>query len=180
MRLVGAFFFSLLLLGGFLTRPGGGLTSAEGASDRGRHSATVAASPREVMAAVRESLVADGLDIVSRADDGDRLRAVVPSTVLARDPEMTALSRYGDMIITARVGPSEAEVTTGFAMIGTRAHYRITAASAGDAKASTVTMEASVEEGSGRDSRRVARGLRTVIDRSGRELLDHVIAVAGS
>ena len=180
MRLIGGFFFALLVLGGFLTRPGGGLASAERTpADGGRHSTEVAAAPRDVMAAVRDSLVSDGLDLVSRADDGDRLRAVVPSTALAQDPEMAALARYGDMIITARVGASEAEVTTAFAMIGTEAHYRITAVPGGDRRTSTVTMEASVEEGEGRDSRRVARGLRTVIDRSGRELLDSVTAAVG-
>ncbi|HEX8216638.1 MAG TPA: hypothetical protein VF577_04150 [Allosphingosinicella sp.] len=180
MRLIGGFFFAVLLLGGFITRPGGGLASPSGSGgDSRNHSSQVAAAPSDVMAAVSESLAADGLEIVSRADDGVRLRAVIASTALSGDPEFAPLSRYGDMIITARVGASDAEVTAGFAMKETAAHYRITAAPAGDGKGSIVTMEASVEEGSGRDSRRVARGLRTVIDRSGRNLLDRVTAAAG-
>lgn len=181
MRLIGAFFFAALLLGGFATRPGGGLASPSGSGGHGGdHSSRVAASPSAVMEAVSESLASDGLDIVSRADDGVRLRSVIPSTALSADPEFAPLSRYGDMIITARVGASDAEVTAGFAMIETAAHYRITAAPAPDGKGSVVTMEARVEEGSGRDSRRVARGLRTVIDRSGRNLLDRVTAGAAS
>lgn len=137
------------------------------------------APPAEVMAAVRDALVADGLEIVSRSDDGYRLRQVIPSTVLAGDPEFASLSRFGDMIVSARVGRDEAEVTTGFALVTTSANYRITAEPGRNGKGSLVRIEPTIEEGTGRDSRRLARGLRTVIDRSGRDILDRVASVAG-
>jgi hypothetical protein len=177
MRMVGVFFMSVLLLGGFLARPGGDLASA----DRGGsgHSRQVGAAPAEVMAAVRDSLRAEGLAVVSRADDGDRLRQVIPATALSRDPDLASLARFGDMIVTARVGGDEAEVRTGFAMISTAAHYRITATPGRDGKGSTVTIEPRVEEGSGRDSRRIARNLRTVIDRHGRDMLQRLTAALG-
>ena len=176
MRIIGGFFLAALLFAGFLTRPGGGIASS---GRSGEISRQVDATPAEVMAVVRDALVADGLEIVSRSDDGYRLRQVIPSTVLARDPEFASLSRFGDMIVSARVGRDEAEVTTGFALVTTSANYRITAEPGRNGKGTLVRVEPIIEEGTGRDSRRLARGLRTVIDRSGRDILEQLTAAAG-
>jgi|GEM_PF-6870763 len=175
MRLFALIVVAGAIFGGLLTPRGGGSGSASAGAAR-EFSRSVDADPREVMDAVRDSLRAEGLDLVSRADDGDRLRQVIPSTVLSREPDFASLARYGDMIVTARVGSSEAEVRTGFALISTAAHYRIVAAPGPDGKGSVVTIEPRVEEGTGRDSRRIARNLRAIIDRQARQALEQLTA----
>jgi len=167
-----AFVMALLLLGGFLARPGGGAS----ASADGSHSRQVDAPPAAVVAALRASMSADGLQLVSRADNGDHYRQLVPAYETARDPKYAELSRFGDMIVTARVHDGGAEVHTGFTSMDTAADFTITVAAREAGQGSVVTVAGEVEQGTGDDAERIAERLRATIDGQSREILGRIVA----
>lgn len=174
MRLILGFVVSVLLVGGFFGHASRG--GASGASG-GALSRQVAATPAEVVDALRASMSADGLDLVSRADDGDHFRQLIPATALSADPEFaSAASEVGDIILTARVHPRGAEVRAAFTASGTSPGYEVTVAPAADGKGSTVAVASSVEEGTGANAARQAQRIRRVIDREAAKVLDSVVA----
>lgn len=177
MRWIFGIAMALLLFGGYATRPGGGLASAS--TGAGGHSQQVDAPPAAVVEALRSSMAADGLELVSRSETGDRYQLTVPAYAMAQDPEYTELSRLGDLVITARVHEGGAEVHTGFTMIDTGADYRIVVTPAADGQKSRVAIEAEVKQGSGRDARRIGTHLRRIVDNQAREILSRVLAHVG-
>lgn len=178
MRWIFGVAMALLLFGGYATRPGGGLASASTGSSG--HSEQVDAPPAAIVEALRASMAADGLALVSRSETGDRYTATLPAYVMAQDPEYAELSRLGDLVITARVHEGGAEVHTGFTMIDTGADYRIVVTPAADGQTSRVAIEAEVQQGSGRDARRVGTQLRRIVDNQARQILSRVLSNVGS
>jgi hypothetical protein len=176
MRLIGAFVMAVLLFGGFLTRNAG---SAGGGAE-GERSRRIEAAPADVMAVVRASLPGEGFTLVSRADDGDRYRMVVTSHEFAADEETERMARLGDLIMTARVDEDELEVRTSFTQVSTTAGYRILVTPEGDGKSSRVTLTPRIEQGSGPEAERLARNLRTLLDRHARETLDRLATAVRS
>jgi hypothetical protein len=176
MRMIGGLVMAVLLSGGFLTRHAG---SAGGRGD-GEQSRRVAAAPADVMAVIRASLPDEGFILVSRADDGDRYRAVVTSHEFAADEETERMARLGDLIMTARVDEDELEVRTSFTQVPTAAGYRIVVVPQADGKSSVVTLTPRIERGSGAEAERIARNLGTVMDRHAGETLDRLAAAVRS
>lgn len=175
MKHVGALVMAVLLFGGFLTRNSGGASPSAGEQSR-----RVDAAPAAVMAVIRDSLSAEGFEVVSRASDGDRYRQVVTSHQFAADPETERMARLGDLIMTAHVDEDEARIETRFTQLSTVAGYRIAVAPTGDGKGSVATLTPHLEQGSGREAERLARNLRGVMDRHGREILSRLAAAARS
>lgn len=176
MRLVFAFVMSLLLFGGFLASGGSAGKSESG----GGVSRNVDATPAQVIDGIRTSLPADGLALVSRADDGDRFRQVVPHYEMARDPKLAPIARHGDLILTAHVFPEGAHIRAGFATTQVAANYRIAVAPDPDGRGSLVTMTTEVEgaEGAEGEEARIAANLSRIIDGHGREMLSTFLARA--
>jgi hypothetical protein len=177
MRWVFGAAMALLLFGGYATRPGGGLAGAS--SGPSASAQQVDAPPAAVVDALRSSMAADGLELVSRSETGDRYRLTVPAYAMAQNPEYAGLSRLGDLIVTARVHEGGAEVHTGFAMIDTGADCEIVVTPSADGQTTRVAIAAEVNEGTGRDARRVATALRQIVDNQAREILGRVVSRVG-
>ncbi len=178
MRMIFAFFIALLLAGGFLAR-GGSAGGSASASD-GEISRQVDAAPAEVVEGIRATLRADGLTLVSRADDGDRFRQVVPHYEIAREPKLAPIARHGDLILTAHVFVDGARIRAGFASTRVAANYRIAIAPDADGDGSRVTMTTEVEgaEGATGEEAQIAANLNRIIGTHGREMLGAFLASA--
>jgi hypothetical protein len=176
MRIFFAFVMAMLLFGGFLARPGGAASSR---SD-GHSSRHIRAPRADVVDALRAMMRQDGMELVSRADDGDRYRAVIPAARLNADPKFSgAGSVVGDVVITARVHPGGAVIDTGFSANDTSARFEVAVTAGEGGQGSDIAVTGTVEEGHGPVAHRLAESMRRLLDSEAGTLLDTIARGAG-
>jgi hypothetical protein len=130
-----------------------------------------------VVEAIKASLLLDGLQLVSRADNGDHFRQVVPNYEMARDPKLARIARLGDMILTARVNNEGAAIHAGFTGTPVGADYRLDVAPGPDGRGSLVTIVAEVagDDSAEGEQAELARNLRRVIREHARQILAAIV-----
>lgn len=105
--------FVLLAAGGLGThgcsRAIGGGSGSAAATERVIH-----AEPGEIVEAMRASLIAEGMEPVSRADSGDYYRSTLSGAALRTDPQYSRLADQGDLVFNARVNRQGIEFTATF------------------------------------------------------------------
>jgi hypothetical protein len=103
--------FILLAIGGLGTH---GCSRAVGGSSAAATERVIQAEPGEIVEAMRASLIAEGMEAVSRADSGDYYRATLSGAELRSNPQYARLADQGDLVFNARVNRQGIEFTATF------------------------------------------------------------------
>ncbi|MGZ8282348.1 MAG: hypothetical protein ACXWUN_05265 [Allosphingosinicella sp.] len=97
--------FALVALAGF---------GLHGCSGGGVAERVIKAEPQEIVEAMNRSLRGDGMEVVARADSGDRYRLELDADELREHPSFARLSEQGDLVLNASVNRRKIEFTANF------------------------------------------------------------------